>query len=120
MLQNAPTQDAQQTAEFYRDRLSFDIDFIFGKPADHATVSRGEGWSNGDPSTHSSTQRSAARPTHTRYIYIVTDTSLDTPYESLREKRTQIEHEPTAYPWGMREFVIRNLNQYRLVFSTHI
>ena len=110
--------DVQQAAEYYRDKLGFNIDFVYGEPADHAGVSRGE-WS-GKMATIQLTRVPAERPLdHAGYLYIMVDSRLDPLYQQYKANGVQIEREPTSYPWGMREFVIRDINNHRLIFATH-
>jgi len=110
--------DVLAATAFYRDKLGFTVDFVYGEPADHAAVSRGE-WS-GSMVTIQLTHVAADRPlAHAGYLYIVVDSRLDQLYEQYQANGVTIEREPTSYPWGMREFVVRDIYGHRLIFATH-
>jgi RimJ/RimL family protein N-acetyltransferase/uncharacterized glyoxalase superfamily protein PhnB len=110
--------DVQKTAEYYRDGLGFNIDFLYGDPPNHGAVSRGD-WT-GSMATIQLSQVSPDRElTPAGYLYILVDTSLDRLCETYRERGVEIISEPETHPWGMREFAVRDLNGQRLVFATH-
>jgi RimJ/RimL family protein N-acetyltransferase/uncharacterized glyoxalase superfamily protein PhnB len=111
--------DVTEAAVYYRDVLGFEIDFVYGDPANHASVSRGD-WT-GSTVTIQLARAAADRDlTSSSYLYILTDTSLDTLCDLYRERGVDIVAEPRDQPWGMREFKIRDLSGHTLVFGTHI
>jgi catechol 2,3-dioxygenase-like lactoylglutathione lyase family enzyme len=110
--------DVAATAAFYRDKLGFNVDFLYGNPPFHGGVSRGD-WSGSGVVI----QLSQAPPEHAitpaGYLYIVVDTGLDQLHATYTAAGVDIVESPKSYPWGMREFAIRDLNGHRLQFGTH-
>lgn len=49
------------------------------------------------------------------YIYIQVE-NIDAYYKSLNAKNLKPSSEPRDWPWGNREFVIRDPDRYKLVF----
>ena len=113
-----PVHDVAATAEYYQDKLGFHIDFLFGEPADHAAVSRGE-WSGSMVTiqlTHVPEERALASA---GYLYILVDASLDQLFAVYRSKGVTLLSEPADKPWGMREFDVSDCNGHRLIFGAH-
>lgn len=49
------------------------------------------------------------------YIYFEVE-NVDQFYQTLKDKGLQTSSEPKDWPWGKREFVIRDPDRYKLVF----
>ncbi len=111
--------DVLETANYYRDTLDFNIDFIYGDPADHGAVSRGE-WTGSTVTIQLSRVPAERELTPASYLYIFMDTQLDALCETYRERGVEILAEPKDQPWGLREFAIRDLNGRVLVFGRHL
>jgi RimJ/RimL family protein N-acetyltransferase/uncharacterized glyoxalase superfamily protein PhnB len=111
--------DVAAAATFYRDKLGFQIDFLFGDPPDHAAVSRGD-WTGSTVTIQLTLAPKDYEITPAGYLYVYTDTSLDFLCDSFLKNGVQILTKPQDQPWGMREFVVRDLNGHRIVFGTHI
>lgn len=110
--------DVAATVAFYQDKLGFKVDFMFGEPANHAAVSQGE-WT-GSTVTIQITQAPQNRElTPSSYLYIFVDTNLVSLFEKYRDLGVEIVSEPKKQPWGMQEFVIKDLQGYVIVFGTH-
>lgn len=109
--------DVAETAIFYRDKLDFEINFMFGNPVTHAAVSRGEWTGNTVTIQFSQASRDQA-VNSSSYLYILMDTEIDALSESFRERDVEIVAEPKTQPWGMREFAIKDVNGHVLVFGT--
>lgn len=107
--------DVRKSAEFYRNKLGFHIDLIYGDPPDHAIVTRGD-WSSASVTIQMSMVSTPLNPSG--WLYILTDSAIDTLYEQYRTNGVTIIAEPKTYPWGMREFAIRDCNGYQLRFGT--
>lgn len=111
--------DIEATAAFYCDKLGFQIDFMYGDPADHAAVSRGD-WTGSVVTIQLSRVAQERNLTPSGYLYVVVDTNLDTLHNQYRDHDVEIISEPTSQPWGMREFAIRDNNGHPLIFATHV
>lgn len=110
--------DVAEAAVFYRDKLGFEINFMFGDPATHAAVSRGE-WTGNTATIQLSQAPKDQALNPSNYLYILMDTQLDSLFERYRERNVEIASEPKTQPWGMREFVIKDLDGHVIVFGTH-
>lgn len=53
------------------------------------------------------------------YIYFQVE-NVDEYYQSLKDRGLQPSTEPRDWPWGKREFVIRDPDRYKLVFYQSI
>ncbi|MCB0034606.1 MAG: GNAT family N-acetyltransferase [Anaerolineales bacterium] len=112
-------EDVVKTAVFYRDKLDFQIDFLYGEPPHHGAVSCGD-WTSGGVTIQLTQAAAEQRPLNpASYLYIFVGTAIDQLYEKYRANGVTIVHEPTSYPWGMREFTVQDLNGYSLRFGTH-
>ncbi len=111
--------DVGAAALYYRDKLGFQIDFMFGDPATHAGVSAGE-WTGNVVTIQLSQVPPERDLTAASYLYFVIDTQIDVLHASYRSRGVEIVSAPTDQPWGMREFVVRDNSGHTLVFATNI
>lgn len=110
--------DVVETAAFFQDKLGFQLDFMYGDPATHAAVSHGE-WTGNTVTIQLSQVPKDQVLTPSGYLYILMDTKLDAVFENYRGQGVEIAAEPKTQPWGMREFVIKDINGHAIVFGTH-
>ncbi len=111
------TEDVQTAVNYYRDKLGFNVDFVFGDPVQHAGVSY-RNWTGQGAMLQLTTKREGQELQVSSYLYIFTDAKLDELYEVYQRNDVEIMREPETFPWGMREFSIRDLNGHVLVFGT--
>jgi RimJ/RimL family protein N-acetyltransferase/uncharacterized glyoxalase superfamily protein PhnB len=109
--------DVQAAAAFYRDQLEFTVDWTYGDPPTHGSVSLGE-WT---------TQAARIQLSHTDEpfdaatavaLYIFVGPDIDARYARYQERGVTIARELATQPWGMREFAVRDRNGYLLRFGT--
>jgi uncharacterized glyoxalase superfamily protein PhnB len=101
--------DVEAAATFYRDKLGFDVEFLWGDPPAHAGVRLGCAsihFSQGAPNSDG------------HWIYLVVD-DVDRLFEWYRANGVETVNEPQTQPWGMREFNLNDLNGYRLRLAQH-
>jgi RimJ/RimL family protein N-acetyltransferase/uncharacterized glyoxalase superfamily protein PhnB len=109
--------DVQETAAFYRDRLGFHIDFLYGHPPSHAGVSRGD-WT-GSGAVLQLSQIPPNRPvTPSGYLYIFVSSEIDDLYAQYKTKGVAIHSPLQSFPWGFMEFTIQDNNGHLLRFGT--
>jgi len=109
--------DVKATAEYYRDMLGFNIDFYYGDPPLHASISSAE-WScegariqiNHDPDLQSGSAPQS--------IYIFTGPDIGARYALYRSRGVEIVRTLESKPWGLQEFDIRDCNGCILRFGT--
>ncbi|MEZ4590843.1 MAG: GNAT family N-acetyltransferase [Chloroflexota bacterium] len=111
--------DVAETAAFYRDKLGFQIDFLYGDPPVHAGISRGDWTTSG--AIIQLTQVPPERDiVPSAYLYIFVGRAIDDLYEAYKAQGITVRDEPTSYPWGLREFAIEDNNGHILRFGTHV
>lgn len=111
--------DVGETAVFYRDKLGFNIDFLYGNPPNHAGISRG-GWM-GSGAILQLSQVPPEQPIQpSSYLYIFVSRNIDDLYAAYQAQGVKIYHELADYPWGLREFTIEDNNGHLLRFGTHV
>jgi catechol 2,3-dioxygenase-like lactoylglutathione lyase family enzyme len=112
--------DVAKTAEFYRDKLGFHIDFLYGDPPIQAGISRGDWTASGAIIQLSQIPPERSIVPLSGYLYIFVGRDIDSLYETYQAARVTIRDEPTSYPWGLREFAIEDNNGHILRFGTHV
>jgi RimJ/RimL family protein N-acetyltransferase/catechol 2,3-dioxygenase-like lactoylglutathione lyase family enzyme len=108
--------DVRATAEYYRDKLGFQIGFTFGEPPTYAGLWLGE-WSATGANIHLSFA-DPPLPTHGIALYINVGPGIDELHAAFKARGVGVAGEVAQQPWGMREFAIRDCNGYVLRFGT--
>jgi RimJ/RimL family protein N-acetyltransferase/uncharacterized glyoxalase superfamily protein PhnB len=106
--------DVLATAEFYRDKLGFAIEFLWGDPPTHAGVARGE-WTFPAARIQLS-QGETPRPAGTLFIFV--GPGIEMLFDDYRARGVEIVSPLERKPWGMVEFTVRDLNGYHLRLGT--
>ncbi len=110
--------DVVETAEYYRDVLGFDIDFVYGEPPIYGSVSRDDAIINFSlsepPGRRNSVSTQSAGNGVDAYI-VVSD--IDELYEELRLHGATVIVEPASQEYGMREFQVEDCNHYRIALA---
>lgn len=111
--------DIVASTEYYRDKLGFNVDFLYGDPPTHAGVSRGE-WTANMVSIQLTKIPAEQDIIPATNLHIFVDTGLDMLFELYREQGVSIVSEPDDKPWGMREFTVKDINGHVLIFARYI
>jgi uncharacterized glyoxalase superfamily protein PhnB len=113
--------DVVETVIYYRDRLGFEIDFVYGEPPSYASVSRGDAVMNFTRSDPPGRRNSVLRagPGNGIDCYIVLE-GVDDLYEELLQRGALIRTSPAPHEYGMREFKIEDINGYLITFAEEI
>ncbi len=109
--------DVQQSAEFYRDKLGFNIDFLYGEPPTHGGVSRGE-WTGSMVVLQLAQVPPDREISPAAYLYIRVQDALDELFAMYQANGVEIVSAPANKPWGLREFTITDFNGHQLRFGT--
>ncbi|MCB0211384.1 MAG: GNAT family N-acetyltransferase [Anaerolineae bacterium] len=112
--------DVQVTAEYYRDKLGFRIDFLFGNPPFHGAVSQGEWSTEGVKIQLSATDADKIGGCSGVTLYIFVGPNIDDLFRRYQAEGVHIHRRVADYPWGMREFEIKDCNGYLIRFGTPI
>jgi RimJ/RimL family protein N-acetyltransferase/uncharacterized glyoxalase superfamily protein PhnB len=107
--------DVRAAAEFYRDKLGFNITLLIGEPPSYATVSFSEWSVAGAHIAFSSADAPAAAGIA---LYLNVGPDLDELYEMYRAAGVVMVEKPATRPWGIREFSIEDCNGYIVKFGT--
>jgi catechol 2,3-dioxygenase-like lactoylglutathione lyase family enzyme len=101
-----PVSDMKSALAFYRERLGFELGWIWGDPPTHANVCRGA------ISVNLTLEPSKAGSGE---AYVVLS-GVETYYEELRVRKVAF-GELNDRPYGMRDFAITDPDGNRLVFG---
>jgi predicted enzyme related to lactoylglutathione lyase len=102
LVPELPVADVTSTQQFYRDKLGFHIDWIWDN--DFGAVTNGH------------TQiffSKSENPFSDCTLYIFVE-NADTLYDACTTAGVEIVTPIESVPWGMREFVIRDINGHKL------
>ena len=112
----AYVKDTAKTAEFY-EILGFEFN---KREPDHVSISLGQFWIDFHPQDKEDKpdfQKEAqlAPKGAGEFLYLKVD-DVDSYYQYLLSKNLRPSSEPRDWPWGNREFIIRDPDGYKLVF----
>jgi len=113
--------DVVPTVEYYRDRLGFEVDFVYGDPPNYGSVSRGGAvfnFAKSEPPGRRNSVLRAGPGTGVDAYVVVRD--IDEIFEELKERGAQMRTSPASHDYGMREFKIEDTNGYIIVFAEEI
>ncbi|MEZ4656298.1 MAG: GNAT family N-acetyltransferase [Caldilineaceae bacterium] len=110
--------DVTTSAHWFRDKLGFRIDFLFGEPPTHAGVSRGD-WTGRMVTLQLSQVPPERDIAPAGYVYVMVGANIDELFAQYRDAGVEIMAEPVSQPWGMREFTVREPHGHYLRFGTH-
>ncbi len=107
-------EDVAAAAEYYRDKLGFEIRFLMGEPPLYATTARG------DAAIHfSKSEQTVGHASTVGDIYLFVS-DVDGLYQELTARDVKVVADLETFPYGMREFSIEDLNGYRLCFGESV
>ena len=105
-------EDVRRAADYYRDKLGFDVTFYEADPDHYAYASRG--------AVHLHFARisgTAPRPHKIFAAYVYVD-DVDALHGELVERGAEIIQAPMEQPYGLRELRVRDPDGYVLAFGT--
>jgi len=104
-------RDIGASVAWYRDRLGFEIAFVYGEPAFYAGVCRGEA------TIHLQAASATKRQPGQSAANIFT-ADVDAYYAEIEQRYATAETPPDDRPYGMRDFDIRDPDGNSLCFGT--
>ena len=112
----------RQAAEYYRDVLGFDLDPVHGilQPTEdepdgvYAIVKRGGVWIHFQIRREELPERKRQPLERDVYLYV---RDLDALHADLLGRGAIVVQPPRPAPYGLREFVVEDLNGFRLAFG---
>jgi catechol 2,3-dioxygenase-like lactoylglutathione lyase family enzyme len=105
-----PVPDVSAAVDFYVKKLGFRLGFTWGDPPTIAGVDLGR--------VQMFLQQGTPNPEGCSVYFVVGD--ADELYEFQRANGVEVVSPPEDRPWGLREYGIRDLHGYRLVFGHHL
>lgn len=108
--------DVRRAAEYYRDFLGFEIEFLFGAPPTYGAVSLLTWTATGAQIRFARTDSELS--TNSVSLYLNVGPEIDVLYETYRRSGVTIKSAPAQMPWGMKEFRVADCNGYVLCFGT--
>ncbi len=110
-----PVKDVRTTAEYYRDKLGFEIVFIFGTPARYGAVTLREWTATG---AHIRLRQvDTPPPAEGLSLYLKVGPGIEALYETYKARGVDFVSELSPMSWGECEFAIRDCNGYVLEFA---
>jgi uncharacterized glyoxalase superfamily protein PhnB len=103
--------DVKEAAEYYRDRFGFEINFLWGEPPEYATIAKDR------VLIHFAASPEPLRPNGKVSDIYVFVSEIDEVCEELRDRGATVVIDLATWPYGMREFVVEDLNGYRICFG---
>jgi len=108
--------DVRTAAEWYRDRLEFTLDWLYGHPPTHGAVSLRH-WTAEGATIQLTHAAAEAGPPPGLALYLHVGPDIDARYDRYVKRGVEIERPLADYPWGMREFSVRDPHGYLLRFG---
>jgi uncharacterized glyoxalase superfamily protein PhnB len=113
--------DVLMTAEYYRETLGFELNFVWGEPPTYASVSRDDAilnFSLSSPIGRRNGISSAGAGNGVDVVIVVK--AIDEVYEELRGRGANITLELETQVYAMREFQMRDNNGYVIAVAEEI
>ena len=111
--------DIRETINFYHEILGFNIDFVYGEPLNHAGVSYGD-WTGAKAALQLTCVPIEQEICSAGYTYFFTNSGLDELFTRMVQNGVTVVSALQDHPWGMREFMIKDINGHMLRFGTHV
>ena len=106
--------NATEAAEFYRDKLGFEISFTHGEPTYYAIVKRGN-----TVSIHLSEREDTSKPIARCHVYVFVS-DVDAVHKEYTSRGVKVDGAPANQEYGMREFDMIDPSGHFLTFGTDV
>ncbi len=110
-----PVENPLLSAEYYRDKLGFEITFQWKNPPSYVVTKLGE-----SVSIHFVKRQDDGQPSPTHTTVMIFVHNVDKVYEKMRENAVDVINPLETRDYGMRDFDIRDPNGYILSFAQGI
>ena len=111
-------RDVRSSAGFYRDRLGFGVDFLYGDPPFYGSVSRGGACLHLRCVHDPNFSDLAARE---KFLILATIevTDVQSLYREFEERDVEFAQMPTRQPWGGTDFHVRDTDGNVISFVSY-
>lgn len=106
-----PVNDVKASAEYYRDKLGFSISFLWQEPPTYGVVNREDA-----VGVHFAETDHPVKPAEEAKLYIFVH-DADAVYTEFQKAGVKIIEPINDTEYQMREFVIEDINGYKLVIG---
>jgi catechol 2,3-dioxygenase-like lactoylglutathione lyase family enzyme len=110
-------RDVSTSAAFFRDKLGFEIDFLYGTPPFYGSVSRGEVRVH-LRFVHQPTFAELAASEDSLILATVEVSDVQRLFEEFKERGAEFAQVPTRQPWGGTDFHVRDPDGNVISFVT--
>jgi len=111
-------RDVAASAEFFRDRLGFQVDFLYGQPPFYGSVSRG-GACLHLRFVHEPNFAELAAREPSLIVATVEVSDVRALFEVLEPRGVEFPQTPTDQPWGGTDFHVRDPDGNVISFVTY-
>jgi uncharacterized glyoxalase superfamily protein PhnB len=111
-------RDVSASAAFFREKLGFEIDFLYGTPPFYSSVSRGEACLH-LRCVHQPNFSELAAQEVSLILAIVEVSGCQELFEEFKERGVEFVQTPTKQSWGGTDFHVRDLDGNVISFVTY-
>ena len=111
-------RDVSASGAFFREKLGFEIDFLYGTPPFYSSVSRGEA-SLHLRCVHQPNFSELAAQEASLILAIVEVSDCQDLFEEFKERGVEFAQTPTKQSWGGTDFHVRDLDGNVISFVTY-
>lgn len=112
-------RDVPATAEFFRAKLGFEVDFLYGTPPFYGSVSRGQACLHLRFVHQPNFAELAAREV-SLILATVEVSDVGELFEEFSDRGVEFAQTPTKQPWGGTDFQVRDLDGNVISFVTYV
>ena len=110
-------RDVSASAVFFREKLGFEVDFLYGTPPFYSSVSRGEACLH-LRCVHKPNFSELAAQEVSLILAIVEVSDCQELFEEFKERGVEFAQTPTKQPWGGTDFHVRDPDGNVISFVT--
>jgi catechol 2,3-dioxygenase-like lactoylglutathione lyase family enzyme len=110
--------DVTATASFFRDKLGFETDFLYGEPPFYGAVSRGDACLHLRHVTQPNFSELAAREP-SLILATIEVSDVRALFEEFKTRGVEFVQTPTVKPWGGTDFLVRDPDGNVISFVTY-
>lgn len=109
--------DVIKAANYYKEVLGFNYDRLWGEPPDFCMV-----WRDSSCIMLSQSPDKTAIRSNTSIVWAIWDAyfwvdEVDALFQEFKNKEVIVFYEPFVKPYGVKEFVVKDLDGYQLAFG---
>ena len=111
-------RDVPASADYFREKLGFEVDFLYGSPPFYGAVSRGRVCLH-FRCVHEPNFRALAEREHSLILATIEVTDVQGLFEEFEQRGAAFAKAPTRQPWGGTDFHVRDPDGNVISFVTY-